>query len=35
MYVGIILVSLIGYLSFLLLDQAARLIIPWKPEAVE
>ncbi len=35
MYVGIILVSLIGYLSFLLLDQAARAIVPWKPEAVE
>ena len=35
MYVGIILVSFIGYLSFLLLDQAARLIVPWKPEAVE
>ena len=35
MYVGIILVSALGYLSFVLLDQVARAIVPWKPEAVE
>jgi NitT/TauT family transport system permease protein len=35
MYVGIFVVSLLGYISFLVLDQISRLIVPWKPEAVE
>jgi ABC-type nitrate/sulfonate/bicarbonate transport system permease component len=35
MYVGIITVSLLGYLSFVVLDELARFIVPWKPEAVQ
>jgi len=35
MYVGIILVSLLGYISFVILDQTTRVIVPWKPEAIE
>jgi NitT/TauT family transport system permease protein len=35
MYVGIILVSLLGYVSFVILDQTTRVIVPWKPEAIE
>lgn len=35
MYVGIIIVALLGYLSFVLLDQLTRAIVPWRPEAVE
>lgn len=32
MYVGIITISALGYLSFLLLDALGRLLVPWKPE---
>lgn len=35
MYVGIIVVSLLGFVSFLLIDYIARWLVPWKPEAVE
>ena len=34
MYVGIITISVIGYLSFLLLDELGRLLVPWKPGGV-
>ena len=34
MYVGIIVISLLGVVSFLVLDFAARLLVPWRPEGI-
>ena len=34
MYVGIILVSLLGYISFVI-STRPPVIVPWKPEAIE
>ncbi len=34
MYVGIIVISLLGYLSFVLLDQLTKVLVPWKPGLV-
>jgi NitT/TauT family transport system permease protein len=34
MYVGIITISVLGFLSFLALDGLGKLLVPWKPGAV-
>lgn len=34
MYVGIVTISLLGYLSFVLLDEVAKLLLPWRPGGV-
>ncbi len=34
MYVGIVVISLLGYLSFLALDELGRMLVPWKPGGI-
>lgn len=34
MYVGIIAISMLGYLSFVLLDEASKILVPWRPNTL-
>src|SRR5437867_4368919 len=34
MYVGIITISVLGYLSFVLLDELGKILVPWRPGTV-